>query len=72
MNAWYQHCDDQGYAHRGPAALTGGGGMHVLVAPVPGQGNRAKFIDGCDYRGANGYIVAPPSIHASGKEYVWL
>ena len=45
----------------GPTAATGNG-YHLLVQPT-GHGNRAKFIAGCDWRGRDGYIVAPPSVH---------
>ncbi|MGH8976269.1 MAG: bifunctional DNA primase/polymerase, partial [Acidimicrobiia bacterium] len=35
-------------------------------------GNRARFVAGCDWRGAGGYVVAPPSIHPNGRPYQWL
>jgi len=33
--------------------------------------NKVK-IDGFDFRGDGGYVVAPPSLHANGKCYEWL
>jgi Bifunctional DNA primase/polymerase, N-terminal len=54
-------------------ALTGGGGQH-LVYEHPGFriGNGASvFGVGLDIRGDGGYVVAPPSIHISGKSYRW-
>ena len=56
------------------AAVTGGGGRHIYFAwdkdaqPVgcpkgPGLG--------LDVRGEGGYVIAPPSVHASGRPYTW-
>jgi hypothetical protein len=53
------------------AAETGKKGLHLLFEPT-GIGNRAKFVGNCDWRGKGGYIVAPPSQHASGYNYRWL
>ena len=52
---------------------TGSGGRHYLFKST-GAGNRAKMRPGLDWRGKGGYIVAPPSRHASGRCYtetVW-
>lgn len=46
------------------------GGMHLYV-PATGKGNKAGIIDGVDYRGAGGYVVAPPSRTEVGA-YRWL
>lgn len=53
-------------------ALTGGGGRH-LVFKHPGSTvrNRSNMRPGIDVRGDGGYIVAPPSNHASGAQYRW-
>jgi len=53
-------------------ALTGGGGRH-LVFKHPGGvvHNRSNLRPGIDVRGDAGYIVAPPSAHASGGQYRW-
>lgn len=53
-----------------PAVATGSGGWHVMVAPT-GLGNRAGLLPGVDWRGRGGYVVAPPSLHASGQHYRW-
>ena len=55
-----------------PMALTGGGGMHFFflsIQPVP---NSVDLIArGIDVRGEEGYVVAPPSLHRSGRRYAW-
>ncbi|MGI8939934.1 MAG: bifunctional DNA primase/polymerase [Iamia sp.] len=53
----------------GPMVLTASG-LHWYMAPT-GLGNRARFLAGCDWRGAGGYVVAPPSVHPSGHCYAW-
>lgn len=54
-------------------ASTGGGGRHLYFAH-PGEiiRNRVGLLPGIDLRGDGGYVVAPPSIHASGKPYRWM
>jgi hypothetical protein len=51
---------------------TGGGGRH-LYFHHPGEilHNRVGLAPGVDLRGDGGYVVAPPSIHASGEPYRW-
>ena len=50
---------------------TGGGGRHLLFAHQDGVRNKAGLAPGLDVRGDGGYIVVPPSRHASGQSYVW-
>ncbi len=53
--------------------LTGGGGRHFyFTAPGGGIRNRAGLAQGIDLRGDGGYVVAPPSIHPSGRPYRWV
>lgn len=48
---------------------TGGGGRHLYVR-VP-EGTRSRTLaQGVDFKAEGGYVVAPPSRHASGNEYV--
>jgi len=56
-----------------PESLTGGGGKHFLFAcPDHCVANSVgKVGPGLDIRGERGYIVAPPSIHRSGRTYEW-
>ncbi|WP_420566399.1 bifunctional DNA primase/polymerase [Thalassobaculum sp.] len=51
--------------------LTGGGGEHILFRhPRTVVRNSASAIkSGIDVRGDGGYIVAPPSLHISGRPY---
>lgn len=52
--------------------LTGGGGVHYYFrCDDPALTVGTGFAPGLDYRGAGGYVVAPPSLHQSGGEYVW-
>jgi Bifunctional DNA primase/polymerase, N-terminal/Primase C terminal 1 (PriCT-1) len=54
-------------------AMTGGGGRHLYFAHPGGLvRNRAGLVQGIDLRGDGGYIVAPPSIHPSGRRYTWV
>ena len=52
--------------------LTGGGGVHYYFrCDDPALTVGTGFAPGLDYRGAGGYVVAPPSTHENGREYVW-
>jgi Bifunctional DNA primase/polymerase, N-terminal len=56
----------------GPLVRTGGGGWHFYLAPT-GLGNvRPAGLEHVDWRGRGGYVVAPPSRHASGHPYQWI
>jgi hypothetical protein len=55
----------------GPRVRTGGGGWHFWFEPL-GYGNRVGLLPGLDWRGLGGYVVAPPSRHASGADYRWV
>jgi Bifunctional DNA primase/polymerase, N-terminal/Primase C terminal 1 (PriCT-1) len=52
--------------------ISGGGGMHYYFGHPGGLiRNRAGLAQGIDLRGDGGYVVAPPSIHPSGRAYAW-
>lgn len=53
--------------------LTGGGGVQFFfVHPGTPVKNSVRHLGpGLDMRGDGGYVIAPPSLHASGKRYVW-
>jgi putative DNA primase/helicase len=56
------------------AAVTGGGGRHLFFRQPSHEvrNSAGKLGAGLDVRGEGGYVVAPPSRHASGAQYEWL
>lgn len=53
-------------------AVSGGGGRHLYFAHPGGTvHNRTGLAPGIDLRGDGGLIIAPPSIHPSGRAYCW-
>lgn len=50
---------------------TGGGGWHYYYKYQDGIENKVRLREKTDIRGEGGYVVAPPSIHASGEQYFW-
>jgi hypothetical protein len=62
---------EHGLHSAGPLVRTGGGGWHYYLAPT-GLGNaHPRDLEHVDWRGRDGYVVAPPSRHASGHPYQW-
>ena len=65
---------DYGPLPRSLRSRTGGGGLHVLFA-WPDDGLRVTNSNGLppglDVRGTGGFVVLPPSMHASGRRYEW-
>lgn len=53
-------------------AITGNGRHLYFQAPASFKiPNRVGIEEGIDVRGHGGYVVAPPSTHANGNQYVW-
>ena len=73
--AWWQGVlalHNNGQEPDTPAQRTGGGGRQILFrAPAGYCPPTNKTSIGVDIRGQGGFMMAPPSMHASGKEYAW-
>lgn len=54
----------------GPVAQTGRG-FHLFARPES-AGNRSHMLPGIDFRSDDGFFVASPSRHISGRRYTWL
>jgi len=51
---------------------TGGGGRHLYFSHPGGiVHNKVGLAPGIDLRGDGGCVVAPPSLHPSGRRYAW-
>jgi hypothetical protein len=58
-----------------PSALTGGGGWHLYFGAPQGieiSNSNRLLPNGIDVRAGEGYAIAPPSLHVSGRRYSWL
>ncbi len=54
-----------------PVVLTGGGGRHIYWKWADGHRCRQAVRPGIDVRSDGGYVLAAPSLHASGVRYEW-
>src|SRR5207247_9654927 len=58
------------------SAYSGGGGLHLIFAARQDLEMRNTTAlggyPGLDVRGEGGYIVVPPSLHESGRRYMWM
>jgi hypothetical protein len=57
---------------RGPLVRTGGDGWHFYLAPTGLRDPRVRGLAKVEWRGRGGWVVAPPSRHASGGFYAWV
>jgi len=64
--------DEHGPLPHTVEAETGGGGHHLYFAhPGMPLANRVGILPGIDLRADGGCVVAPPSLHPSGRRYRW-
>jgi hypothetical protein len=63
---------EHGLVGSGPLVRTGGGGWHYYLAPTGLRNAQSASLVHVDWRGRGGYVVAPPSCHASGQAYQWV
>jgi putative DNA primase/helicase len=52
-------------------ALTGGDGQHYYFAHPGGYVKSRTLRPGLDFKADGGYVIAPPSLHISGRRYEW-
>lgn len=55
-----------------PTVRTGSGGAHYYFSTSSPIASRIGVLAGIDVKCEGGYVVAPPSVHASGQAYEWL
>jgi len=53
-------------------AVTGNGEHHYFYSDTPIRNSAHKLAPGVDVRGEGGYVVAPPSLHHSGRKYEFV
>lgn len=53
-------------------ARSGSGGLHFFFKHSPKADGRKQLRDKIDLKSEGGYIILPPSVHKSGKQYEWL
>lgn len=70
--SWMRMLDDGDVPDVHGQVATASGGMHLYI-PATGDGNRAGLLPGVDYRGAGGYVVAPPSrLGSPVRAWSWM
>jgi len=61
-----------GYSLPETATVETGRGHHYLYRTTERLGPKTAILAKVDLRGVGSYLVAPPSLHCSGREYRWL
>jgi putative DNA primase/helicase len=61
-----------GYALPDTATVETGRGHHYLYRTVAPIGPKTAILPKVDIRGQGSYLVAPPSLHSTGRRYRWL
>jgi hypothetical protein len=73
-----RNAKNRGIPEDGPQVMTGKGRHIYFAYPFERLDERhelknfAGTVQGVDFRGDGGYVVAPPSLHASRREYRWV
>jgi putative DNA primase/helicase len=62
----------RGYALPETATVETGRGRHYLYRTTEPIGPKTAVLPKVDLRGPGSYLVAPPSLHPSGRRYRWL
>ncbi len=72
MEAWRRLVDEHPDLSATRTVQTGGDGLHVYyrAGDMPVRNSASRIAPGIDVRGDGGYVVAPGSLHASGKRYL--
>lgn len=52
-------------------SITGGGGRHYFYGLDEPMASRIGMVPGIDLKADGGFVVAPPSVHKSGRAYMW-
>lgn len=53
-------------------ARSGSGGLHFFFKHCPKADGRKELRPHIDLKSEGGYIIVPPSVHKSGRQYEWL
>jgi len=62
----------EGFELPATASVETGRGRHFYYLAESAVSNRVGVVAGVDLKASGGYVVVPPSVHASGKVYQWL